>query len=182
MIVSNGSERLNPDQTFSKPHRFSLKYKSFLILFIILLLFGFISYLIFFLTRSEIKKYRYNTCSETEVLEAAKYYKSSDKNKLSEINDNISDRPDYQIDAKCLYVSIMYSEKNSYKQLALDFINRYKESIDKDLVDSISEKNDGPSLPLLESNANKLKNDNVIQGKNGSINNGPVAPPDEDSK
>lgn len=100
--------------------------------------------------------YTVNVCSEQDVVDAIKNYHDGDVSSISTYLDGKIGQEGYSIDTKCAYISALEFKMNGIKSGVNYQLDRYQNTSDRDTVDQLIERYDGPSCDELRQGANNM--------------------------
>ena len=100
--------------------------------------------------------YTVNVCSEQDVVDAIKNYRDGDVGPISTYLDGKIGQEGYSIDTKCAYISALEFKMNGIKSGVNYQLDRYQNTSDRDAVDQLIERYDGPSYDELRQDANSM--------------------------
>lgn len=115
--------------------------------------------------------YTINVCSEQDVIDAIKNYRDGNVSPISTYLDGKIGQEGYSTDTKCAYISALEFKMNGIKSGINYQLDRYQNTSDRNVVDQLIERYDGPSYDELRKDANSLEGDdaNSSASEDGTI-------------
>lgn len=103
--------------------------------------------------------YTTNVCGEQDVIDAIKNYRDGDVSPISTYLDSKIGQEEYSIDTKCVYISALEFKMNGIKSGVNYQLDMYQNTSDRDAVDQLIERYNGPSYDELRQDVGSFGTD-----------------------